>query len=85
MKDSRVVRGALGLLFVLPWLIFEHLAASQNWLTGGYLVGLICGMLTGACFSEKPPKWWQMAIIGTLIFIIRIWSVYPFRIILSGH
>jgi hypothetical protein len=78
MPISRVVRGALGLLFLLPWVIFERIAESHNWLAGGYLVGLICGMLTGACFSAKPPKWWQMALVGAVLIVVRIWSIYPF-------
>ena len=85
MPISRVVRSALGLLLLLPWVIFERIAESHDWIAGGYLVGLICGMLTGACFSEKPPKWWQMALVGTVLLAVRAWSIYPFRIVTSGH
>jgi hypothetical protein len=80
---SRKIRGALGLLFLLPWLLFERIAEYHNWPKTGYLIGLICGMLTGACFSEKPPKWWQLALIGAFLLAIRIWSMYPIRILVS--
>lgn len=85
LLESRISRGAIGLTFLIPWVLFERMAEYHNWQKTGYLIGLICGMLTGACFSEKPPKWWQMALIGTLLFVIRAWSMYPIRILVSTH
>jgi hypothetical protein len=85
MPISRKIRGALGLLFLLPWVLFERMAEYHDWPKSGYLIGLVCGILTGACFSESPPTWWQMALVGALLFVIRAWSIYPFRIVISGH
>jgi hypothetical protein len=75
----------LGLLFLVPWVIFERIAEYHDWQKGGYFVGLVCGMLTGASFSERPPKWWHLALIGAALLAIRAWSIYPFRIVVSGH
>jgi predicted RNase H-like nuclease len=73
---SLTVKRVIGLLFFLPWASMELLQQNGQRADSAYWVGLVCGLITAYIWSEKPPKVWIMAVLGTALATIRLIIIY---------
>lgn len=71
VRISVIWRRVIGTAFVLPWVVTEVVLQGQSPALG-YAAGLICGSLTIALWSERPPKLWVMALIGFTLAIAHV-------------
>jgi len=63
-------RTAICVALVFPWLILQASQPGQK-PDLGYALGLACGAVTVYIWSDRPPKFWIIALTSIILMIVH--------------
>ncbi|MGA2887033.1 MAG: hypothetical protein ABSE51_03215 [Terracidiphilus sp.] len=72
ISQPQVIRGLIGVVFILPWVVVEMAEKNIHHPASGYLVGLVCGLVSARLLSDRPLRLWVSALVGAALVVLRI-------------